>query len=158
MTKGFYFWCDKNIGSYIWLFWIVAISFFAIGVVLSFIFNRNVIIFLVIAIIPYLFAAGYRRIHGLHDDLEDGLESIDPAFYQKLVETSSKAPGIRIGTKEETYRRAQLFSELMKWHNSDIDQRILRYIRNARLMNSAAAFSFSAWYIGGVLLFIYFMF
>lgn len=139
--KGFEFWSSRQFFGFLVAYWaIFAVLYFG-GLFLSIKSGKNPFLFLFIAFVPYPIIKIYRWLHDPYFGLEESLKQVNPEFYIKLVENSKKVKGIRILTSERIFKRGLLLSELFRWHKKDIDEPILRYIQNVKMIDFSGALS-----------------
>jgi multidrug efflux pump subunit AcrB len=136
MNKGFdYFSSTDRKSSTQTLLYVFFIAW-VIAIVCSFLFGKNIIVYAAIAFIPYIAMKVYSSKHNPFHNIEEGIQKIDPEYYNSLLKQISKTIDIKKLTNQQQ-RKSIFWGALIKDNKNSIDKQIATYRQNVkRIFNS----------------------
>jgi uncharacterized RDD family membrane protein YckC len=157
-TEGFHYWRSEKIPSLLRTYWIGSVIVFTLAVGIAIVWHRP-LVFFVFGFMPYYVLLIVRIVRKPFLNLGENLKTIDPNFYELLVQKGHDMHSLNILTSlsnHSKHREGRLQAAFLNWEeDTALDQRLVFYRRNVkRFINSSMAI-LSLWFLTSfVLLFV----
>jgi len=156
MNKGFDYFSNTDRKSTIQMLLAVFFIVWIIAIACSFFAGKNIIVYAVIAFVPYIAMKIYKSNHDPFHNIEEGIQKLDPEYYNVLLNNISKIIDINKLTNQQQ-RKSIFWGALIKDNNNSIDKQIATYRQNVkRILNSEMTVLF-VWFVTiFILVFVYY--
>ena len=157
MDKGFDYFSSADRKSDTKRLLKVFLIVWVIAIVCSFILGKNILVYAVIAFIPYIPIRRYRAKHDPFHNIEEGVKKINPEYYSRLVKQASKNYDFN-NLKKQEQRNNIFWVTLLHDNRENVDRQIEIYKQNVKRVFDTGSLALGLWFITMFLLvFVYFI-